>query len=198
MTIDSDLPGFYQLLAPDEAYPVRMIVHLAGDPEVFAPRLRTVAAAVNPALWLNDVQSVDEATAEALLAYESWFRVIVVVGALGLLLSNAGIYSVMAYTVSRRTREIGVRVALGADRRRIVGAILSRTFTHVGLGVVGGAGFLVTVLAFADSGFRPSAKGTLLLAAYMVTMMGVCLLACVVPTRRALRIEPTEALKEGG
>jgi hypothetical protein len=198
MTIDSDLPGFYHLLAPDEAYPVRMIVHVAGDPEAFAPRLRTVAAAVNPALRLNEVQSVDEATADALLAYESWFLVVVVVGTLGLLLSNAGIYSVMAFTVSRRTREIGVRVALGADRRRIVAAILSRTFAQVGLGVVAGVGLLLSLIAFAwDTPLVPSPRATGLLAAYMVAMMGVCLLACVVPTRRALRIEPTEALREG-
>ena len=197
MTIDSDLPGFYHLLAPDEAYPVRMIVHVAGDPEAFAPRLRTVAAAVNPALRLNEVQSVDEATAQALLGYESWFLVVVVAGALGLLLSNAGIYSVMAFTVSRRTREIGVRVALGADRRRIVAAILSRSFVQVVLGVVVGAVFLVAVLVLTDSGFRPSAKGAGLLASYMAAMMGVCLLACIVPTRRALRVDPTEALREG-
>ncbi len=200
MSISPDWPhdaGFYHLLAPDEVYPVRMIVHAAGGPDALAPRLRTIAAAVNPALRLQ-VQSAEEAGAEEALSYESWFRVIVVAGALGLLLTNAGIYSVMAFAVTRRTREIGVRVALGADRRRIVGAILSRAFAQVGLGVVVGVGLLMALLAARDLGLNPSLRGAGLLAAYMVAMMGVCLLACIVPTRRALRIEPTEALREGG
>jgi putative ABC transport system permease protein len=112
---------------------------------------------------------------------------------------------VLSFTVARRTREIGVRVALGASRRRVVTAIFRRPLTQVGLGVVVGT-ILIAAGAMAASGWAPdrgidlsavgiSAGQVALLAAYAVLMLGVCLLACVVPTRRALGIEPTEALR---
>ena len=115
---------------------------------------------------------------------------------MAILLTNAGIYAVISFTVARRTREIGIRVALGADRRRIASAILSHTAARVGAGVLLGAA-LGALLAFglAEGAARPTPlQGGGLLVAYAAAMMGVCLLACVVPLRRALRIEPTAAL----
>ncbi|MDQ3309093.1 MAG: FtsX-like permease family protein, partial [Gemmatimonadota bacterium] len=117
-----------------------------------------------------------------------------------LLLSLAGIYAVLSFTVARRTREIGVRVALGASPRRVVAAIFRKPLMQVGLGVVVG-GALIAVGAFVLSGgdgqlvtaLSPGQLG--LLAVYAALMFGVCLLACIVPTQRALRVEPTEALR---
>jgi ABC-type antimicrobial peptide transport system permease subunit len=125
--------------------------------------------------------------------------------AIALVLSLAGIYSVLSFAVARRTREIGVRVALGASRGRIVAATFRRPLTHVGIGVAVGF-MLVTTVAIVLSGHQPdgaprSPDGGLslgqvaLLALHAAFMVGVCLLACVVPTRRALRIEPTDALR---
>ena len=99
------------------------------------------------------------------------FRVLLVVVALALTLSRAGIYAVTSFTVARRTREIGVRVALGADPRCVAASIRGRPLAQVGLGAV---------------------------LAYGATLFAVCLLACVVPTRRALAIQPTEALRSDG
>jgi ABC-type antimicrobial peptide transport system permease subunit len=118
------------------------------------------------------------------------------VSVVAITLSLAGIYAVMSFTVARRTREIGVRVALGADRRRIISAVFRRPLRQVGLGVIGGAA-LVAVLARAVLG--PLSAGQVsVLVLYAVLMFGVCLLACIVPTRRALRVEPTEALRAEG
>jgi ABC-type antimicrobial peptide transport system permease subunit len=123
--------------------------------------------------------------------------------AIAVLLSLAGIYAVLSFTVSRRTREIGVRVALGASRRRLVAAIFRRPLTHVVVGVVTG-GFLIAFLAYlasqGDGGLGrveggASLRNVAMLLAYVALMLGVCLLACVVPTRRALSVEPTEALR---
>jgi ABC-type antimicrobial peptide transport system permease subunit len=103
----------------------------------------------------------------------------------------------MSFTVVRRTREIGVRTALGASAPRVVGAVLRRPLGQVGLGVAVG-GVLAGGLFFTIQGGPVSAAGSAQLAAYVAFMLTVCLLACVVPTRRALRIPPTEALRADG
>ncbi len=199
MTIDPTLPhnaGIYRPLLPGEVYPVRMAVRVASDPGAFTVRLRELAADAAPVLRLVRPLPLDQAARGMLVAQDAWFRVVVLGGAMALLLTNAGIYAVISFTVSRRTREIGVRVALGANPRRVVAAILSRTARHVGAGVlVGGLLSIVAVLALSEGSWGVSMlRSGGLLAAYMAVMMGVCMLASVVPTRRALRIEPMEAL----
>jgi ABC-type antimicrobial peptide transport system permease subunit len=108
---------------------------------------------------------------------------------------------VTAFTVAKRTREIGVRVALGASRRRIIGAIFRRPLIQVGIGVAVGA--LLIALAtealahteMSNAGTGMSVGTAVQILAYGSLMFGVCLLACIVPTRRALSVEPTEALR---
>ena len=109
-------------------------------------------------------------------------------------MSLAGIYAVMSFTVARRTREIGIRVALGADRRRLVLSVFRRPLRQVGLGVTVGVG-LAGLLLFAIIGDTLAWSHAGVLLAYSVLMLVVCLLACAVPTRRALAVEPTEALR---
>jgi ABC-type antimicrobial peptide transport system permease subunit len=96
--------------------------------------------------------------------------------------------------VSRRTREIGIRVALGSSRRRIVASIFRRPLLQVGSGLLAG-GVLVAALASLAAGNEITIVDTGVMAAYMVIMTVVCALACIVPTRRALGVEPTEALR---
>ena len=203
MTIDPALPhnaGIYRPLQAGDGYPLRMAVRLAGDPAAFAGRLHEIGAEVAPALRLSRALPLHQAARGNLIAHDAWFKVIVVAGLMALLLTNAGIYAIIAFTVARRTREIGVRVALGADRRQVITAILSRTARHVGIGVVIGAavGGVGALLALEGEFELSVVEGGGVLALYMVLMMAVCLLACVVPTRRALRIQPTEALAAEG
>ncbi len=115
--------------------------------------------------------------------------VLALIAGVALLLSTVGIYSLMSFTVSQRTREIGIRIALGARPRRIVAAIFSRAFAQVGLGALAG----VAILLLAET---EESRNLALLAAVAVLMMGVGLAACGVPALRALRIQPTEALKD--
>jgi ABC-type antimicrobial peptide transport system permease subunit len=109
----------------------------------------------------------------------------------------AGIYAVMAFTVARRTREIGIRVALGASQRRVLASIFRRPLTQVALGVLAGT-FVTGLLAYGLNGMAVSPRGAAMVAAYAVLMLAVCLMACIVPTRRALAVEPTEALRADG
>jgi ABC-type antimicrobial peptide transport system permease subunit len=113
--------------------------------------------------------------------------------AVALLLSLAGIYAVLSFTVARRTREIGVRIALGASSRRVVLAIFRRPLTQVALGVAMG-GIIIGAIAVGFSGGLSLANYALLVS-YIALMFGVCMLACAVPTRRALSVEPTVALR---
>jgi putative ABC transport system permease protein len=185
-----DLAGLYHPSVPGAAFPVHITVHVRGEPGSFAPRLRTVAAAVDPTLRLHELRPLNQVGASMWNEFEFLFRLLVFVSLIALLLSLAGIYSVMSFTVSRRTREIGIRVALGAAPPRVVAAIFSRPLAQVAVGVAAGGG-LVFVLTRLVTGL--SLREVALVVAYMTLMMGVCLLACIVPTQRALRIQPTEA-----
>ena len=195
--------GFYLPTAPERMDPLQMLVHTRGDPMSMGPRVRALATAADPTLRLSEFERLDEVAEALLWLIGLWLRATVVLTAIALLLSLSGIYAVLSYTVARRTREIGVRVALGASRRRVVAAIFRRPLMQVALGVVAGA-VLIVVAAYVFVGRQDgkvvsetgmSATQVALLVVHAVVMLGVCMLACVVPTRRALRVEPTEALR---
>ena len=154
---------------------------------------------MDPTLRLSELQRVNEVTNDLLWVVGLWLRVTIVMTAVALLLSLAGIYAVLSFIVARRTREIGIRVALGASRQRVVGAIFRRPLIQVGLGVLAGGALIA--LAGTIETEMPGLSGQLslkqlaILLGYAALMLGVCLLACVVPTRRALGVEPTIALR---
>jgi putative ABC transport system permease protein len=193
-TIRRRVAGLYLATRPGSAGPLNIVIHAQGDPLSIAPRLRALAAATDPALRLSGVQRVDRVTDDVLWFLGLWLKATLVLTGIAIVLALAGIYSVLSFTVARRTREIGVRVALGATPRRVVAAIFRRPLTQVCIGVaIGGIGIGVVGLLASGGGF--SAAQVSLLLGYATFMLCVCLLACVVPTRRALSIEPTEALR---
>ena len=160
----------------------------ARSTESLAPRLRAIAAEVDPTIRLTDVKGLadaggGEAQANWALTAVAWLISFIV-----LLLSATGIHSLMSFTVSRRTREIGIRVALGARPGRVVRSIFSRAFIQIGAGIVAGS-VLAALLGIRDT------RSVLLLLGADVVMLIVGLTACAVPLRRALRIDPTEALR---
>jgi predicted permease len=193
---DPKVAGIYHVVAPGAVYPAHMAVHVSGDPAAFGPRLRAIATDVDPTLRLYKIIPLSDVTESELQFLDFWFRLLLGVAAIALTLSLAGIYAVMSFTVARRTREIGVRVALGAGSRGIAMAIFRRPVTQVALGVLAGA-VLVGVFVRGVAG-QFSFKEIALVVGYALLMMAVCMLACIVPTRRALRVQPTEALKAEG
>jgi ABC-type antimicrobial peptide transport system permease subunit len=113
-----------------------------------------------------------------------------------LLLSLAGIYSVTSFTVTRRTREIGVRVALGASAPRLIAEIFRGPLIQVVTGVAAGCGLLALVMfTRSESGVAVARQAAILLA-YGAGVVGVCALVCIGPTVRALRVNPVDALRE--
>src|SRR5688500_2337493 len=191
---DPKVAGIYHPAAPGALRPARIAVHVRGDPMDAAPRVRAAAMQVDPGLRLYELTVLDDVNAGELEFLAFWFRIAVMVSIVALTLSLAGIYAVMAFTVSRRTREIGIRVALGAERWRVMVAIFRRPAMQVAAGIIVGTA-LIFVLSFGIEGGELSARFIAMILAYSTVMMGVCTLACIVPTRRALSIEPTEALK---
>jgi predicted permease len=187
-----DVAAVYHAAAPGAVSPMHIALHVRGAPGAFTARLRLAAAAADPALRLHDLMPLDEAGANMWNEFDFLFRLLGGVSSVALLLSLSGIYAIMSFTVSRRRREIGIRVALGADARRVVTAIFSRALVQVTLGIVGGGALVFTLTRFVV-GLSPREIATV--AGYMVLMMAVCMLACIVPTRRALSVEPSEALR---
>jgi putative ABC transport system permease protein len=163
-----------------------------SDPEMFATRVRQIAADVDPTIRLTDVRPLTlvgggEAQMGWALTSVAWL-----VGFIVLTLSATGIHALMSFTVARRTREIGIRAALGARPGRIVAGVFSRAFLQISAGIIAG-----TVLAALLGGVG-STREILILVAADIIMLVVGLTACALPLRRALRIEPTEALRAEG
>ena len=194
--------GLYRPAAPGSGFAPQMMIHTRGDPMTLVPRVRSIAGTLDPTLRLSEFQRADQVTSPILWVLGMFLRATLVMSAVALLLSLAGIYAVLSFTVARRTREIGVRVALGANRRSVLTAMFRRPLTQVGLGVAAGATLvalgalaLSRSAAFASAPRELSVGHLALLAAYAAFMLGVCLLACLVPTRRALGVEPMVALR---
>jgi ABC-type antimicrobial peptide transport system permease subunit len=171
-------------------------VHARTDPQSLGPTLRRIAGDVSPTLRLHDILPLDHAVSGDARFWRVFANVFMLGSAIVLFLSLAGIYSVTSFTVSRRTREIGVRVALGASAPHVIADIFRGPLLQVATGVVAGCG-LLAVVAFARSGSGVAmARQAALLLAYGIAVMGVCVLACIGPALRALRVDPVEALRE--
>jgi predicted permease len=182
--------AMYQPRLPSASAGLSLAVRVR-DPDAFSMRLRSLAAEIDPTIRLTDVQPLTqvgggEAKTNWALTSVAWLISFIV-----LLLSATGIHSLMSFTVTRRTREIGIRAALGAGQGRIVAGIFSRAFLQIGAGVVVGSG-LAALLGI------ESVRDVLILLSADGLMLVVGLTACAVPLRRALRIDPTEALRSEG
>jgi hypothetical protein len=188
--------GLYLPLAAGNST-VHVAVRVPGATESLGDRLRTIAAEVEPTLRVYDLMPLDQVGSDQWTESQYMSRLLAVVSGLSLLLSLIAIYSVMSFTVVQRTREIGVRAALGAGRGRIIVAIIRRPLVQIGLGIgAGGILVLLTVLGLFES--TPTFAEATAIAAYSVLMLGVCLLACVIPIRRALGLEASQVLRADG
>ncbi len=175
------------------AGPIHLAAHIREDPSQFVGRLRAIGVGLDPAVVVHEPRTLEEVVDAGITLVRLLGLAIGLLTFAALLLSTTGVYALMSFTVTQRTREIGIRVALGADPRRVVGEVFSRaigqlaagTFLGLGLGYVGAGGTLFT-----------EGPGTILGIAALILIMG--LIACGKPVRRALQIQPTEALREGG
>ena len=182
----------------DTTWPLYTAVHVAGDTAAMMWRLRVIAAETDPALRLDEVQTLDQVTAADRVAIEFFLRLLTGIGVVALVLATAGVYALMSFTVARRTTEIGIRLALGADARRIVVTTFARALAQVGAGIL--IGSIPAALLAVNLGPELAVSASTVTAAVICalaagTTMVITALACVPPARRALRIQPVETLK---
>ena len=192
-------PKLYQPLALTDAAPGA--VHLAirarrdAPPVVFLGRLREVTASVDPTLQLAGLATATDAERERRELLLFLAVVTVAVTSSVLLLSAAGIYAMMSFTVASRRREIGIRSALGAAPGRVLSGIFKRAGAQLGAGALGGLLLAEAVVRAAGESFLDD-ETALLLPTVAVLMMAIGLLAALGPARRGLAVQPTEALRE--
>jgi predicted permease len=186
----------YHAAAPGQLNPAMLAIRMRGGaPGAFASRLVDIGQSVDPGLNLRKIRGLDEA-----LRSEQWISrltaaVFIAITLSVLILSSAGIYALMSFTVSQRRKEIGIRMALGADWKRIVGGIFSRALMQLAAGAALGLA-LAIVAQHASGGVLIGENANIVLPLVTLTVVAVGLLAALGPARRSLRIDPREALSE--
>ena len=173
-----------------------LVVRVAGDPAALIPTLRTEVAALDPVLPLADVKTMETHLGIALLPSRIAGTALGVFGILGLVLAAVGMYGVMSYSVAQRTREIGIRMAIGSSREEVVRLVIGQGMRLVaigmGVGLAGalGATWLVRGLLYGGSATDPVTIGVV-----SAVLVSVALLATWLPARRAAGIDPILALR---
>jgi len=172
------------------------LIRSSGDPMSLVPAVRQAVAGIEPGRALSDVITVDDFLGNQLQMKQ---RYVTMLGAFALaatILAAIGIYGVVAYAVAQRTREIGIRMALGATSREIIQSVGRQAVLLIATGLVFGlAGSLAVTRLIASQlwGVTPTDPATF--AGVTLLLVLVALMACFIPARRAMRVDPTVALR---
>jgi putative ABC transport system permease protein len=160
------------------------------------PTIRRELQSLDSALPLVNVTTMDEAIRQGLWASRAGAAMLSIFGGLALLLAAIGVYGIMSYSVGKRTREIGIRMAIGAQRSDVLKLILNQGLLIAGTGIV--AGLIAAFLAaryFQNFLFGIGAGDAVTYAAISLILTVVALLACFIPARRATKVDPLIALR---
>ena len=195
--IRQELPGQPAPIA-GAGQPSVLAVRVRGaTPASYVDRLRELAVSVDPMLRLVEVGALEETLRSSMAITRIAAYGVASLTLSVLLLSAAGIYALMSFTITRRRREIGIRSALGAGARDVLWSVLSRAMGQIAAGIV--IGIAVTgLLDRATGGEMLGGRSSLLLPAVALLMGVVGIAAAIQPARRALEIQPTEALRADG
>ena len=173
-----------------------IVIWAPGDPPGIEERVRKAMANIDPSLVLYSVDSYSKIVSGDFQQQNMIATLTTLFGLLGLVLAAVGLYGVMAYTVEQRTNEIGLRMALGADRGDVIAMVLRSAFWQIGIGL--GIGIPLAILAgklMKDQLFGVRPWDPVMLVAATVLLALAALLASVVPVRRAAGVEPMQALR---
>jgi ABC-type antimicrobial peptide transport system permease subunit len=188
---------FYLPFAQSPQPRMTFAVRSSSEAVELARAIRHAIAGVDAELALFDVQTMGERTDLSLASRRTSMTLALAFGALALLLSATGIYGVLAYLVTQRRREIGIRVALGSSRARIVELVVRQGLALVGIGLAAGAGGALSMQRAVASevfGVQPLDPLVLGAVAFLLTVTGVA--ACLLKARRALGVDPMRVLHE--
>jgi ABC-type antimicrobial peptide transport system permease subunit len=173
-----------------------VVARTAGDPGALAQALTREARAIEPNVPVYDVKTMTERLSDSLARRRFAMTALGLFALVAMLLAAVGIYGVMSYSVAQRTREIGVRVALGASRWDVLGLVLRRGMLLAALGIGAGlAGALPLARVLGSLLFGVSASDPVTYAAISLLLALAALLACYIPARRATKVDPMVALR---
>lgn len=202
-TIGED-PKLYAYLPVTQVYAPEMTLHLRGSDLAGTRRAgpllaaaRSEIARLDPNLPLYNVEPMSAILARSLWAPRIGAVLLGLFGGVALVLVAVGVYGVMSYSVSQRNRELGIRVAIGADRRSVLGLVLRQALVLVGLGLAAGLALALTSThAVASLLYGVSPLDPLILVATIAVLLAVAFLASYLPARRATRVDPILVLRD--
>jgi ABC-type antimicrobial peptide transport system permease subunit len=176
--------------------PHHLVVRGRIEPHALAEPMRGLVRSIDPEVPVSDVLTLSEAVSKALGNPRFAARVFGAFALVALMLSALGLYGLLAYSVGRRTREIGVRVALGADRSDVRRLVLREGLALTAIGIaVGLAAAALTSRALRSLLFGVTAGDAITYAVGPAVLAAVALVACLLPARRAARVDPAVALR---
>jgi predicted permease len=183
-----------------EAFSVRELRYVVRttrpDPRSLLPQIREVVSSANPNLALADVLTLDQIFGQSIARTSFTLAMLGIAAGVALVLGLVGVYGVVSYIVAQRTKEMGVRIALGATRKRVSlmvlkqGSVLGTLGVVVGIGLSTGLTRVMEALLFGVSPVDPLTYG-----AVSAALVAVVLLASYLPARRAAEVDPTQALR---
>ncbi|HET9741177.1 MAG TPA: ABC transporter permease [Terriglobales bacterium] len=191
-------PYFYDAVAQDFTTFRMLQLRVSGDPETYIPEVEHQIHELAPELPLFEVQTMKQSLggANGFFFFQLGANFSLALGLLGLTLALVGVYGVLSYVTAQRTQEIGIRMALGAERSSILGMVLRQGVVFVAIGIVIGlAASLAAAKALSGMFVGVSAADPLTLASVTVFLVAVALFASYVPARRATKVDPMIALR---
>jgi putative ABC transport system permease protein len=194
---DLPAPIFYTPIFQDaEPGAVGVYVRTRQSPEAAASTVRTAVAGIDSKLVVDSLQSMNSEIDTTLTSERMLSFLASTFGLVAIFIAAIGLYGVLAYSIAQRTREIGVRMALGASRRAVVGMVLREVLTITGWSIAVAIPLSLALGSFVKSQlFGISYRDPAILAIVTLAIATVALLAACVPARRAVRVQPITALR---
>jgi macrolide transport system ATP-binding/permease protein len=183
---EAPVPLCYLPAAQDYSPATTVQIQTVGPPAPFIAGIRTQVQSLDPSLAITNVQTIGDIMDQGLWAPRVGAALLTIFGALALILAAIGVYGVLSYSVTQQTREIGIRMAMGADRTRVMGLVIGQGLKLAAAGL--GLGLILAFLLTRQ-------LTSLLFGGVTLILVTVALLACYIPARRATAVDPLVALR---
>jgi predicted permease len=175
---------------------MNLVLRTALPPETLAPTIQQIVRSLDASLPVVKLRTMEEVFVESVSRPQFLALLLAVFAALALLLAGVGIYGVLSYLVTERQQEIGIRMALGAERSAVLGMILRQGLLPTGVGLLAGVGGAVALTRLLQALlFGVQAADPMALVAGVLIISAIGVVACLVPARRATRVDPMVVMR---